>query len=69
MEAVIGENAGRVWQQLSDQGPQTPAALARAMRVKQADVDRAIGWLAREGKLNFETDAKGGVKLSLRGGL
>jgi hypothetical protein len=68
VEATIGENAGRVWQHLKDQGAQTPAALARALRLKQADVDRGIGWLAREGKLHFESDAKGGLKLSLRGG-
>lgn len=67
MDAVIGENAGKVWQLLHVKGAQTASAIARALNLKSADVDRGIGWLAREGKLNFETDAKGIVKISLKG--
>jgi len=66
MDAVIGENAGKVWQLLNVKGAQTPAAIAKALNLKSADVDRAIGWLARECKLSFETDAKVGLKILLK---
>jgi hypothetical protein len=66
VESVIGENAGRIWQVLKEKGPQTPSALTKALNLKSADVDRSIGWLAREGKVGFETDPKGYVKILLK---
>jgi len=66
VEQTIGETAGKLWRQLKDKGPQTPTALTKALNMKAADVDRAIGWLAREGKLGFEPDLKGGTKLTLK---
>jgi hypothetical protein len=66
VDSVIGENAGRIWQLLKEKGPQSPSALTKSLNLKSADVDRSIGWLAREGKLSFEADAKGNVKISLK---
>jgi len=66
MEGRIGEHAGRLWQYLTKKKAQTPAAAAKALNIKSADVDRAIGWLAREGKLTFKKDARGTVRMSLK---
>lgn len=66
MESVIGENAGRLWELLKEKGPQTPSAVTKALNLKSADVDRSIGWLAREGKLTFEADPRGYTKIGLK---
>lgn len=66
LESMIGEIAGRLWHYLRNKKAQTPAAAAKALNLKSADVDRAIGWLAREGKLVFEKDARGTVRISLK---
>jgi hypothetical protein len=66
MESSIGDNAGRLWHYLSQKKAQTPATVAKALNLKSADVDRAIGWLAREGKLAFEKDVRGTVRISLK---
>jgi len=66
MEAAIGEQAGRLWHYLSKKKQQTPAAAAKALNMKSAEVDRAIGWLAREGKLVFQKDARGTMRMSLK---
>jgi hypothetical protein len=66
VESVIGENAGRIWQLLREKGPQSPSAVTKALNLKSAEVDRSIGWLAREGKLAFEADPKGYVKIALK---
>jgi hypothetical protein len=51
MENVIGDNAGKVWASLKEKGPQTVASLSREARLTASEVDKAIGWLAREDKL------------------
>ena len=66
MDENIGGNAGKLWQVLHSKGPQTPTALAKTLSLKAPEVDRAIGWLAREGKLQFEQAKTGGVKISLK---
>lgn len=53
-EAVIGDNAGKVWNALSQKGSQTLSNLSRQTNLKPQEVDKAIGWLAREGKLEFD---------------
>jgi len=66
MEALIGENAGKVWRSLKEKGPQSATALAKSTRLKISELDRALGWLAREGKLTFTTDNKGTIKIGLQ---
>ena len=53
MIAKIGENAGRVWGALQN-GAQGLKALKKATKLKNEELYLALGWLAREGKLNFE---------------
>lgn len=62
---TIGECAGVVWSCLNDQGPQSLAKLKKSVDAPADMVLAAIGWLAREGKLTFETGGKQ-VTLSLR---
>lgn len=49
----IGENAGKVWEALQG-GALTLDQLRKATKLKVADLNLALGWLAREGKLLFE---------------
>ncbi len=53
----IGENAGLIWNALQG-GALTTKALKKATKLKEADLNMALGWLAREGKITFTvTDA------------
>ncbi len=67
MQESIGSNAGKLWNLLKHEGGKSPYAIGKTLGLKTPDVDRAIGWLAREGKLQFETDARGATRISLDG--
>jgi hypothetical protein len=56
--AHIGEVAGTVWQTLTDKGPLSMAKLVKAVGEPRDTVMQAIGWLAREGKINVEDDGR-----------
>lgn len=60
-----GTTAGKVWNELNDQSAMSVSALKKALAGKDASVDWAIGWLAREDKLSFRKD-KNALKLSLK---
>ena len=49
----IGENAGLIWNALQG-GALTTKALKKATKLKEADLNMALGWLAREGKVTCE---------------
>lgn len=49
----IGENAGKIWTALQG-GALTTKALKKATKLKEAELNLALGWLAREDKLFFE---------------
>lgn len=61
----IGHTAGQVWQTLSDGGNQTAAALKKEIDAPGDVVMAAVGWLAREEKLDFVTEGRA-VKIGLR---
>jgi len=53
VDAVIGENAGRIWRFLEERGEaQSVGAISKGLGMKDGDVRLALGWLAREGKLD-----------------
>ncbi len=52
----IGENAGRVWQLLSDNAKWSYGSLKRKSGLKDKDLGAALGWLARENKIEFEQE-------------
>ncbi|MBQ2540682.1 MAG: winged helix-turn-helix domain-containing protein [Paludibacteraceae bacterium] len=61
--AKIGENAGLVWAALEN-GALALKALKKATKLKNEELFLALGWLAREGKLNF-SEAEADVIVSL----
>jgi len=52
---IIGENAGKVWQVLKEKGPLVASAIKKAAGLDDKNVYMALGWLAKEGKIKFET--------------
>ncbi len=61
----IGHTAGKVWKTLAAEGEMSVAALKKAIGAKDAKVDWAIGWLAREGQLSFRKE-KNVLKIALK---
>lgn len=55
----IGEAASQVWNYLGKKGRASVSGLPRALKLKSAVTYQSLGWLAREGKVQFEnTDGK-----------
>jgi len=54
MIGQTGENAGKIWEYLNRNGKVSAAGLAKGTGLKAKQVDRALGWLAREGKIRIE---------------
>jgi len=52
----IGENAGKVWKALHEKGPQNLSALKKATKLDDRHLYLALGWLAREDKVDFKQD-------------
>ena len=50
----IGVNAGKVWKLLNDNKRWSYCDLKRASELSDRDLNAAIGWLARENKIDFE---------------
>ena len=65
MNGEIGEAAGKVWTYLNDTGEVPVPTLLKQVGLPRDMAHRAIGWLAREGKLQFD-NAKGVETLRLR---
>lgn len=53
----IGNNAGQVWSALST-GELEVKAVKKATKLTEKDLNLALGWLAREGKVSFREDDK-----------
>ena len=49
----IGEVSGTVWSYLHEEGPVTLSRLAREIDAPRDLVMQGVGWLAREGKVEF----------------
>ncbi len=64
LSVKIGENAGLVWNALQG-GALSTKALKKATKLKEADLNLALGWLAREGKIAFEV-AEADILVSLK---
>jgi hypothetical protein len=65
MQKDIGETAGKLWQALSDEGPQTVVQLKNKLKAPNEFLFFALGWLAREGKVEI-VPAKKGFRVQLR---
>ena len=62
---IIGNMAGDIWRILAERGSQTLAGLKKSLNAPDDQVMVAVGWLAREDKLAFETNGRT-VTVSLR---
>ena len=56
--AEIGQAAGAVWHLLSEKGPQTIAKLVKEIDAPRDTLMQALGWLAREDKIDIEEDSR-----------
>ncbi|MDD3107961.1 MAG: winged helix-turn-helix domain-containing protein [Alistipes sp.] len=54
--STIGLHAGMVWNLLSDGHPWKYTEIKRQLKLKDRELNAALGWLAREGKLEFQSD-------------
>ena len=63
--AQIGETAGVIWHSLDKHGPMTLAQLAKEIDAPRDVVMQAVGWLAREGKVEIAEQARKRI-ISLR---
>jgi len=61
----IGHTAGDVWQILNQEGPQTLAQLKRQVNGSAELLPFAVGWLAREDKIEIAADRKS-LRLQLK---
>lgn len=52
----IGISAGAVWQALSTADAMGLKQLKKVTKLKKEEIFAALGWLAREGKVNINTD-------------
>ena len=55
----IGNNAGVIWNALNTNGKMTESKLKKETGLASADFYTALGWLARESKINVEVEVKG----------
>ena len=63
--AQIGETAGLVWQCLDQSGPLLISKLIKQVDAPRDAVMQAVGWLAREGKIELEEIGRGKKIISL----
>ncbi|MCR4881356.1 MAG: winged helix-turn-helix domain-containing protein [bacterium] len=49
----IGENAGRVWDYISSHEECTLSSLKKGLKLSTEDCCYALGWLAREGRIDM----------------
>ncbi|MFH0702612.1 MAG: winged helix-turn-helix domain-containing protein [bacterium] len=54
MFGSIGEIAGKIWNYLNTNGETTLVNLKKDLNLKTEQATLSLGWLAREGKIDFE---------------
>jgi len=58
MSEIIGNAAGKIWEYLDENGATSVSKVTKETGIGKNDVQRAIGWLAKEGKLNFVMEGR-----------
>jgi hypothetical protein len=58
IKGEVGEMAGQVWDLLSSDGPQTLEELKKKLKPQGEVLSFALGWLAREDKIDFVPEKK-----------
>jgi hypothetical protein len=54
MSDIIGTTAGKIWHYLDANGATTIAKMTRELQIEEKNIQRAIGWLAQEDKVQIE---------------
>lgn len=54
MTDTIGKAAGEIWAYLDKNGPATVTKMGTETEINKNDIQRALGWLAREDKIVIE---------------
>ena len=54
MSESIGNVAGQLWQYLDKEGSPSIAKIAKEADIEMKQLQRAIGWLAKEDKITIE---------------
>jgi len=62
----IGEMAGDIWRLLDGNGPMSTAKLVKELNAPRDVVMQALGWLAREDKIQIDEESRSRL-VSLRG--
>jgi hypothetical protein len=58
MSDVIGGAAGKIWHYLNENGEASVNKITTETELNKNDVHRAIGWLAKEDKINIATNGR-----------
>ena len=58
MKEQIGNTAGAIWKVLNERGRVALSQLPKAVKQRDAVAYQAVGWLARENKVEYETKGK-----------
>ena len=61
----IGANAGKIWQLLSNNTKWDFNSLSQESGLSNIDLAAAIGWLARENKIDFDTSDPDNIQVFL----
>ena len=61
----IGQTAGLVWEFLRSNGESSLSAVEKGIKAPRSTVSMAVGWLAREGKIQMK-DEKRALRIALR---
>lgn len=55
MTEEVGLAAGEIWRYLNQTGECKVSALTKSLSIKEKVLQRALGWLDKEGKITFST--------------
>ena len=58
MSNTIGDAAGKIWNYLNENGASSATKIEKETGIGKNDVQRAIGWLAKEDKLVIDTNGR-----------
>ena len=58
MSGTIGQAAGKIWKYLDKNGATSVSKIINETGLNKNDVQRALGWLAREEKIAFEMNGR-----------
>jgi winged helix-turn-helix protein DUF2582 len=66
IKTTVGETAGKIWRALSSEGPQTVTQLKKKVDGSSEVVNLALGWLAREDKVDLTQLDKKTIRVQLK---